>query len=236
MTLARKTPMAPGKPLSRSKGLTRGRRPNPVNRERKSKAHAVAFGDEAKVLRELPCVALGHAGSRCSGAIEIAHVTARGMGSAKGDRFDIVPLCHAHHAEAGEARTSQREAFETRYGVNLRAEADRLAYLHEPPLGVRGLAVRFAYDRILREYSTAAHKHLSANKPIGESCPVLTEIGERIDATFSAAEQGYPRVTDREHGSLHAWVRRWIDGEVDVDTSELGVHLTNLVNEVLGAM
>jgi hypothetical protein len=63
----------------------------------------------------------------CSGPIQACHTIARGMGGAKGDRRNLVPLCAHHHTEAGERGTSQREAFEKRYGLDLQAEAKRIA-------------------------------------------------------------------------------------------------------------
>lgn len=125
---------------------------NPINRKRKAELHARNFGDEAEAVRMLPCLAcarereLGTAVTRAGTrrTVVAAHVTARGMGGAKGGRFDLVPLCDAHHREAGEARTSEREAFETRYGLDLRAEADRLAAAQAIPLGICGLARRLA--------------------------------------------------------------------------------------------
>ncbi len=50
------------------------------------------------------------------------------MGGAKGDRRELVPMCAVHHLEAGEARTSERAAFEERYGLyDLRVIAWRIA-------------------------------------------------------------------------------------------------------------
>jgi hypothetical protein len=66
------------------------------------------------------------------------------LADSTGGHLDIVPLCHRHKDEVGEAGTSQRADFERRYGLDLRAEADRIALGHEPPLGIRGLAERWA--------------------------------------------------------------------------------------------
>lgn len=121
---------------------------NPINRKRKAELHARNFGDEAEAVRMLPCLCWARTCTwnrdRCRGDVVAAHVTARGMGGAKGGRLDLVPLCDAHHREAGEARTSEREAFESRYGLDLRAEADRLAAAQALPLGICGLAQRWA--------------------------------------------------------------------------------------------
>lgn len=125
--------------------------PEPLD-DYEREADARNFGEEAKAVRGMPClvaVKLGHSfwseTGACGGACRAAHVTARGMGAVKGGRFDLVPLCDCHHEEAGEAETSQRAAFEKRYGLDLRAEADRIALEHPEPLGIRGLARRWAF-------------------------------------------------------------------------------------------
>jgi len=82
------------------------------------------------VEREWPFI------DHCSRKIDAAHVRARGMGGAKGDRRDLVPLCRRHHRASGEARTSQRAKFEKGYGIDLAAEAARIAL----ELDDRGLA------------------------------------------------------------------------------------------------
>lgn len=118
--------------MKRNATLKRGRLPATNRRRRKAK-HARNFGNEADAVRRMPCLV-------CGAHAEACHVTARGMGGAKGGRFDLVPLCRTHHQEAGEAETSQRAAFEREHGLDLRAEADHIAASHEPPLGIRGAA------------------------------------------------------------------------------------------------
>lgn len=157
--------------LRRKTPLKRGGRIKPVNRKRKRKAGARNFGEEAERVRGMPCLACAEVQRRLDGlpmegldvvafettkrmlesmlggsASRACHVTARGMGAVKGGRFDIVPLCDHHHSEAGETGTSQRAAFEARYGLDLRAEADRIAREHPAPLGIRGLAQRWVDD------------------------------------------------------------------------------------------
>lgn len=95
------------------------RRTNP---ERRARLYAHNFGEHADFVRSLPCLVTG-----CSRPAEAAHARARGMGGAKGSWRDLVPLCRAHHIEAGEARTSQRHAFEVRHGVSLTVAAAELA-------------------------------------------------------------------------------------------------------------
>lgn len=57
---------------------------------------------------------------RCWGPVDPAHVVTRGAG---GKADDVVDLCRGHHREQ-EGRTAE---FEERYGVDLKAEAARLA-------------------------------------------------------------------------------------------------------------
>jgi hypothetical protein len=145
VSLQRRTPLARGKAIARSTRLA------PVNRKRKAETYARNFGSRGDPVRAMGClvgallereldevasfvsrlrVATSHEilGLACSfGPIQAAHTRARGMGGAKGGRRDLVPLCRHHHAEAGEARTSQRADFERRYGLDLQAEAAQIA-------------------------------------------------------------------------------------------------------------
>jgi hypothetical protein len=139
VSLQRRTPLARGKALARSTKLA------PVNRKRKAETYARNFGDRGGHVRAMNCLGLALDTAHyfadleadptgepddsfaCSGPVQAAHVRARGMGGAKGDRRDLVPLCHRHHLEAGEFRTTQRTEFEKRYGIDLVAEADRIA-------------------------------------------------------------------------------------------------------------
>jgi hypothetical protein len=205
MTLQRKTPLRRGKPLE-SRGRTKVK---PRNSTRSAKAYARNFGDEADTVRRLPCLVAAarieayHSGRPwaqadgstpcCRGTVQAAHVTARGMGAVKGGRFDLVPLCAHHHALAGEAGTSQRADFEARHGLDLRAEADRVALEHEAPLGIRGLALRWAPvgERQCGECSAPA----SCRGADGE--PMCLEHGEPLDSYGLDA--------------LLGWVRRWAD-------------------------
>ena len=61
--------------------------------------------------------------SDCWGPIDPAHVRARGMGGVNSDKTQVVWMCRGHHGEQ-EGRT---QAFEERYGVDLAAEAARIA-------------------------------------------------------------------------------------------------------------
>jgi hypothetical protein len=140
--ITRKTPLARGKPLERTSSLKRTAAPKrrtrvrPTNPERKAETFARNFGPRGEAVRAMPCLcARGPWSLRCGQPAEAAHARARGMGGAKGDRRDLVPLSRKHHDEAGEARTSQRAAFELRHGLDLFAEADRIA----AELDARGL-------------------------------------------------------------------------------------------------
>lgn len=70
----------------------------------------------------LPCLlAGGMYGWKCCLKVDPAHVfKTRGAGAY--DHGEVVPLCRIHHVEQ-EGRT---EAFNAKYGVDLRAEARRL--------------------------------------------------------------------------------------------------------------
>jgi hypothetical protein len=134
-----------GKPLQRRTPVRK------VNRERKAETFARNFGERAGHVRALGClvgqalareldevedfagrlaVAVDHEQTEraCDfGPTQAAHARARGMGGAKGDRRDLVPLCHRHHAQAGELGTSERAAFERLHDISLTAEAARIA-------------------------------------------------------------------------------------------------------------
>jgi hypothetical protein len=119
------------RPLERRTELERKTRISPVNRSRRAKAFARNFGERSDAIREMPCLVHERCDgdSNCAGRVVAAHVQARGMGGAKGDRRKLVPLCWHHHEEASERRTSKRHAFEMRYEISLEDEADRIAGL-----------------------------------------------------------------------------------------------------------
>jgi hypothetical protein len=111
---------------------------------RKRQRMARNFGAEAPAIRERPCIVnLSRrrvVDSLCRGAVQAAHVVARGMGGAHGGRFDLVPMCALHH---GQQSTKGIKSFADLYHLDLRAIADQYALEHEPPLGIRGLAQRW---------------------------------------------------------------------------------------------
>lgn len=127
--------------LGRKGPLSRKTRIRPANPKRKAKAYARNYGERGDAVRAMGCLCVKALRSwdfdeqvtedtpgQCDAhPIQAAHSVARGMGGAKGDRRDLVPLCGRHHAEAGERGTSQRAAFEHRYDVSLGDEAHRIA-------------------------------------------------------------------------------------------------------------
>jgi hypothetical protein len=146
----KRSPMPDRKqPMSRGTGLARSRKSiAPKNRKRSAAALDQDFGEEARTVRALPCLVAGC----CMGPSEPAHVKSRGAG---GGRFDIVPLCHAHHREQ---HSRGIRTFAKLYGLDLRLEADRVALEHSEPLGLRGVAARWgtAGERPLDSYEHAA--------------------------------------------------------------------------------
>ena len=72
-------------------------------------------------IRTLPCIVRG-----CPNSAEAAHVRIRnggGMGLKPPDEC-AAPACHAHHMEQ---HAIGHAAFDAKYGIDMRAEAERLA-------------------------------------------------------------------------------------------------------------
>lgn len=139
--------------LTRRVPLRRLTKLAPVNRKRKAKAFRRNFGKRSDAVREMRCLGcvarrkmgpgLNADGTRTTAGggdlfdirhelgqqtpTQAAHVKARGMGGVGGSRRDLVPLCAAHHLEAGEARTSARAEFEARHRLSLEYEAKMIA-------------------------------------------------------------------------------------------------------------
>jgi len=101
-----------------------------ANRARAAKKYVRNFGDRGHAVREMPCL-LAAAGG-CEGAIEAAHAVARGMGGARGDRRQLVPLCRHHHRASGSMGAV---TFAARYRIDLVHEAVAIA----AALDARGL-------------------------------------------------------------------------------------------------
>jgi hypothetical protein len=185
---------------------------------RKRANFARNFGDEADLVRALPCVVdtaaaecgiepgelLSRGWSPCSGNILAAHVRPRGMGSRNGGRFDLAPMCAAHHDGAGERSGSKREAFSRLYIIDLRAVADGIALGHEPPLGIRGLAAKFA-DR-----HAAQLPHL---------------VGYDLAALFAWVRRAVRANIDDQRADESPWERAHPDS--DDDRHEAAVHVAH---------
>lgn len=106
-----------------SSGLKRSRI-NPYNKERRKKKFKRNFGSEerVKLIKKMTCVVPSCSKRNCHNA----HVKARGMGGAKGDKNDIVPLCPKHHRE--QEKLGNKD-FEKEYDINLLDEAARITTL-----------------------------------------------------------------------------------------------------------
>lgn len=100
------------------------------------------ISDEEKTILKLSCLVHDRLGeyADCSGLIEAFDVAGDGLPT------DRVPLCRCHAREAGEAGSVERERFEVTNWIDLREAADRIAVMHSEPVGIRGLATRFAHD------------------------------------------------------------------------------------------
>lgn len=120
------------------------RRGKPINRrneERRAKLHERNYPDRPLVepwclitrvrLKYEAQHGMSPSWTACCQKIDAAHIRARGMGGVKGDKNDVVYLCRTHHME----QERNPAAFEARYGVDLRAEADRIAAGGEDDLG-----------------------------------------------------------------------------------------------------
>lgn len=117
--------------------MQRKQRIKPTNPKRRREAFDRNFGERGEAVRAMPCLCGRKPGrvvmnSGCRGPVQAAHTIARGMGGCGGDRRQLVPLCARHHEEAGEGswkpqQPSKRTAFEKRHGLDLKAEAERIA-------------------------------------------------------------------------------------------------------------
>lgn len=184
-----------GKPLARGRGV---RRANP---RRRKASYARNFGEEADRVRALPCLVCKALPS------DPAHVTSRGAG---GGRFDLVPLCRVHH---DQQHLVGAHSFAGCYRLDLRAEADRVALLHEAPLGVRGLAQRWAaatvapprFDPEVLADIRAALVLLAGPTPV-ESLPL---------SSWPPQEAAREQLDTYEREALLGWVRRRMERERD---------------------
>jgi hypothetical protein len=134
--LHRRTPLGRGAPLVRSARIC------PRNDERKEKTFARNYGPRGEAVREMPCIVPG-----CTEPVEACHAKPRQQGGhGEGDSSWLFPGCRNHHDEAGEYRTSQREAFIEKHRVDPCVEAERIAI----ELDARGLP-RAEPDKVQRK-------------------------------------------------------------------------------------
>ncbi len=120
-------------PLKRTGGLKRTPMKR-VNKERKAKRDAEAFGPQAEFCRMMPCAACGgwgldtyrkYAKRQAEWTFGLAftrvsdpqHCPTRGAG---GKDKDTLPLCREHHMEAGRIGEL---SFNAKYGIDQRAIA-----------------------------------------------------------------------------------------------------------------
>jgi hypothetical protein len=179
------------------------------NNYRTRQSRARNFGPEADAVRAMECAVavaaeqtgqphiqlVEHGWAPCAGAGVCAHVDARAMGGRKGGRFDLVRLCAGHHDEAGERGKgcdSKRRKFDRKYGLDLRALADAVAVGHERPLGIRGLADRWAWW----------HEHAAVETVVD------------VHASF---EDSPSRLEGYDLAALMAWVRRRMQNDKTLD-------------------
>lgn len=101
----------------RSQGLQRSGPIKPVNRERRERNWEDYYGsvERVKAIQRLSCLACGSTPS------QNAHVRSRAAG---GTWKDVVPLCGKCHTEQHQVGV---ETFQERRGLDLEAEAARLA-------------------------------------------------------------------------------------------------------------
>ena len=106
-------------PKAKGQGLSRSTRVNPVNRERKEKLNAAAFGPCARLSRLTPCCVPG---CKRLPPGDPAHVRSRGAGG--GDWANVVPFCRRHHDEQHSIGVAE---FEDRHKVILEVVAGFIA-------------------------------------------------------------------------------------------------------------
>lgn len=95
----------------------------PIRRKGKSRFEKRRDRAYTDWIKTLPCFV---ARAECWSIVDPAHVF-KTRGGGEYDRGKVVPLCRRHHGEQ-EGRT---DAFNAKYGVDLRAEARRLQRVYE---------------------------------------------------------------------------------------------------------
>jgi hypothetical protein len=184
------------------------------NKTRSDAACARNYGPEAGAVRMMECCVPG-----CRRFSVAAHVVPRKMGAVHGTRFDLANLCHDHHTEAGEERTTARAEFEQRHRLDLREVADRIAVAHEPPFGIRGVMGRWL----------AWRKHLAAKQRFDDlAAAALVALAELdgqgseelhrqlgdAQVEMTAAWRDDEGIEDYEREALFGWAKRWADRSI----------------------
>jgi hypothetical protein len=173
--------------IKRNKPLARGRGVKPVNRERKAERHARNFGAEAEYVRNLPCVITG--ATRPDAVIVPAHVKSVGAG---GGRLDTIPIRWDLHEEQHRIGI---DSFAAKYNINPRRLADDIALGMPEPLGIRGLARRFA-------------AWLGVEWPGTPGVTAKIWTGSDAGPVAFADGQWHTRLDPYERGALFGWVDR----------------------------
>lgn len=120
-------PKAQGVSLKRGKPLKQKTRMKQRNAKRKGHMFPKNVDEPYRAwIRSLPCFVWTGCVGRKWGWTEAAHVKTRGSGGT--DRNNLVPLCHAHHAEQHAVGIRQ---FEQRHGLSLRTVARQLTEVYE---------------------------------------------------------------------------------------------------------
>lgn len=115
----KRSPMPPRTTRLRGSAPKRGTGVKKINRKRRAKEFARAYGSAARVawFKGQRCV-VWHYGEMLAehlGEIECAHVVGGGAGR-KADADKVVPMCHAHHAALHMVGVGP---FERNYHLNL---------------------------------------------------------------------------------------------------------------------
>lgn len=106
-------------PKAKGQGLSRSKRVNPINRERKERLNASTFGPCARLSRFTPCCVPG---CKSLPPSDPAHVRSRGAGG--GDWANVVPFCRRHHDEQHAIGV---QSFEALHKVHLEVVAGFIA-------------------------------------------------------------------------------------------------------------
>lgn len=175
--------------------------------------------EEAARVMAMPCL-VNH---EQRGPSKAVHMSVFGHHGVQG----IVPLCDRC---LDDLKASGGEAFERGLGIDVVAEADSIAVAHPRPLGICGLADRWAYaeDMMLGKQEGAV-VYLGADKaPGGEAGwywliaeypddGVCGPFGSEDDAWEDAVTRGecFEPLSKAELGALLGWVSRECERAID---------------------